>query len=321
VDKRYDVIHFIAHGAGSNLIDTAAAGIAENTRQQGTNKPLIHSTFLDAFDPRQNSSTYGRGADWAEHYVDMRRTNTPEFDNTDLILPRVFNLDVTALDLGSDNTGTHAHAWPHQWYQTTIDEPLGEFGFPLALEAGNAQFLSHDDPKFPRGAGCRLNPNSNLNTLNGCQIELRAPETNREIVCTNLADCNDQVKIVSEPINVPAGSVSYTAFPTQGVIGLSTDSSTLKKAASDKAVSRAAIRTSIPLDIKQPINILRFDYQFKNRAQGLLSVFIDNQVLHKFDQRLSKNKEGVNPSRPIPLGQVPLGKHILSFRIDTFKCE
>ena len=319
VDKRYEVIHFIAHGAGSNLIDTAAAGIAENTRQQGINKPLIHSTFLDAFDPRQNSSTYGRGADWAEHYVDMRRTNTPEFDNTDLILPRTFNLDVTALDLGLDNTGTHAHAWPHQWYQTTIDKPLGEFGFPLALEAGNTQLLSHDDPKFPRGAGCRLNPNSNLDALDGCQIKVRAPETEREIVCTNLADCNDRVEIVSQPINVPQESVDDTALLTEGVIGLSTDSPKLKKAASDKAVSRASVRTSIPLDIKQPINTLRFDYQFKNKAQGLLSVFIDNQVLHKFDQRLSKNKEGVNPSHPIPLGQVPLGKHILSFRIDKFK--
>jgi hemolysin type calcium-binding protein len=283
---------------------------------------LIHSTFLDAFDPRQNSSTYGRDTDWAEQYVDMRRTNTPEFDNTDLILPRAFNLDVTALDPGSDNTGIHAHAWPYQWYQMTIDEPLGEFGFHLTLEAGNAQLPSHDDPpddpKFPRGAGCRLHPGSNLNALGRCQIELRAPETRKETVCDNLAQCNDQVKIVSKPINVPEESVDYNAFDTKGVIGLSTDSSTLKKAAAPNgATSQASVRTSLHLDITKPINTLQFGYQFMTEGEGLLSVFIDNQVVSKIDQRLSPVGQLI-PSLPIPLGQVAPGLHILSFRLDRF---
>jgi RTX calcium-binding nonapeptide repeat (4 copies) len=236
-------------------------------------------------------------------------------------LPRAFNLDVTALDPEPDNLdGTHADAWPYRWYQTTIGKPLGEFGFPLALEAGNAQLPSHDDPKFSRGAGCRLNPRSNLDALDGCQIEFRAPEIRRESVCLDLSQCADQVEILNldDPANSPTGSVNYANFETQGVIGLSTDSSTLKKAAApDGATSQASVRTSLHLDITKPINTLQFGYQFMTQGEELLSVFIDNQVVSKIDQRLSPVGQLI-PSLPIPLGQVAPGLHILSFRLDRF---
>jgi len=65
-------IHFIAHSAGSNLIQNAADWIESSTPI--VSRPKIQLTFLDAYDPKGNMSSYGENPEgsgttsdwWAE---------------------------------------------------------------------------------------------------------------------------------------------------------------------------------------------------------------------------------------------------------------
>lgn len=59
-----------------------------------------------------------------------------------------------------------------------------------------------------------------------------------------------------------------------------------------------------------------FDYSFFSNAEGLLSVFVDNQVVYKADQRFTE--DGINSSKEIGIGEVQPGIHSLSFRLDPF---
>ena len=76
--RSYDFIHFIAHSAGSQIAETAATWlkifIDDHNARPGDplTKPVIHTTFLDAYDPLGNGSNYGASSDWAEQYVDSR---------------------------------------------------------------------------------------------------------------------------------------------------------------------------------------------------------------------------------------------------------
>ena len=65
-----------------------------------------------------------------------------------------------------------------------------------------------------------------------------------------------------------------------------------------------------------PISVLRFNYAFTSPAEGLLTVFFDNNVVFRADQR--NTLAGVNDSTLIPLGQVTTGTHNLAVRLDSF---
>jgi len=164
---KYDHIHFIAHSAGSRLIEKAAQTI----RQTDSSSPTIHSTFLDAFAPSGHTSIYGESADWAEHYFDTRLIKDwiPLFgedavalsEYTDVILPHAFNIDVT----NSDTFDKHSpHQWPHEWYNWSIEFWVYAFsvevGFELSLERGLLSSLPSHAPGaggelfYPRGGIC-----------------------------------------------------------------------------------------------------------------------------------------------------------------------
>jgi hypothetical protein len=65
----YSHIHFIAHSAGAHLVDAATVRLKDAF---GDGNIEIHETFLDAYDPWSNPSYYGKRADWADNYVDIR---------------------------------------------------------------------------------------------------------------------------------------------------------------------------------------------------------------------------------------------------------
>ena len=61
----YKYIHLIGHSAGAKLINEAALVLSG-----GSNRPFIHSTFLDAYTPSPGDHVlYGVYSDYAEHYV------------------------------------------------------------------------------------------------------------------------------------------------------------------------------------------------------------------------------------------------------------
>jgi hypothetical protein len=119
VNDNYNFIHFIAHSAGSQVADTAATWISKHAQKNRLKKPLIHTTFLDAFDPRGDTSPYGQDSVWAEQYVDSRLTGFKAggADYTRIKLPNAYNFDVTKLDWNQVNVvGIHAHSWPYKLY-------------------------------------------------------------------------------------------------------------------------------------------------------------------------------------------------------------
>lgn len=114
-----------AHSAGSQVADTAVTWLPIFIDQHNKGNPAsllkmpdIHTTFLDAFDPRGDGSPYGNYSTWAEQYVDSRRTGTAGLDDfTNITLQNAYNFDVTALDPNPPGpAGIDAHAWPYKWY-------------------------------------------------------------------------------------------------------------------------------------------------------------------------------------------------------------
>ena len=73
---------------------------------------------------------------------------------------------------------------------------------------------------------------------------------------------------------------------------------------------------SLTNNVTESFNTIQFDYIFTSPAEGLLSVFIDDQVVFKADQRQAET--GVNHSGPISVGDVTHGQHTLSFRLEHF---
>jgi hypothetical protein len=306
---QYDYIHFIAHSAGSNLIQTAVDTIHEDTSQP--KKPEIHSTFLDAYEPNGNISRYGPYSKWAEHYVDMRESPVQsEFeilDDTYFLLQNAFNFDVTDLDPdGKLDTVIQAHAWPYQFYQETVGSSSG-IGFPLALESGTASLPSNQN-QYPRGGDCTLSKKNPVCSVSGGRVR----DSVLELTCTNLLSCTLQL------VKSSVGKVTTTTKDLISFVTGLIPKARLKAAA--QAQSQGEVWSVMHLNIGKPIDTLKFDYRFKAKsAQGFLSVFLDDQVVYKADQRTDGTT--LQHSGTVPLGEVAPGIHTLSFRLDTFNAQ
>lgn len=305
----YDHIHFIAHSAGSNLIQTAA----EVVRDSVTNPLTIHTTFLDAYDPSETVSRYGAGSVWAEQYVDTRLVLSEPFDATDIVLPFAFNFDVTNLDpVPSDfslsvlEESVRRHAWPYCWYDAPLRDPVTDqnclrvpevinntnYGFHASLESGKPTLSSHTDPRFVRGHECDLNADP---------------------TCTQMFPKSSPVLEVktgsNPPFDIWTSAADSFFISATGIIDLFTDGIIRLSTGSPAWIS-------VRFDVPQPINMLRFGYQFPFSADGVLSVFFDGQLVFRADERHSGT--GTIVTEPIPLGKVAPGLHSLSYRLDAF---
>ena len=293
----YDHIHFIAHSAGSALIDTASSWIKAIDKDS---PPTIHCTFLDAYDPRGDLSPYGLNAIWAEQYVDTRPilpSLVNEFDTTDTYLQNCYNFNVTPLDLlGLDATYTERHAWPYKFYQDSIIKgPLSQnfpgFGFALSLESGNIgltylnQFLLPGETLVLYGENVYDNitrPLRNIVHILNDPFDLYSAWLNG-LIRTSVSGAIDIVQ-----------SIPFQVTLTQG----------------------SPVWMRMQFEVIEPINILSLDYEFLSSSDGLLSVFFDNKVVSKIDERVAF--EGTNEANSIWLGEVEPGTHVLSFRLDSF---
>ena len=167
---KWQHIHFIAHSAGSGLIETASRIVKQGVSQ---NAPTIQTTFLDPFTAMfdGNRSFYGGNSNRSDNYYSLspdtwddrtffgHRTYGP--------MAHCYNVDVTWLDpdygrqikiytasqysanstpatlLPSSITLSSTHGWPINFYLNTIppvapDRPAayGNYGFPLSKEGG-----------------------------------------------------------------------------------------------------------------------------------------------------------------------------------------
>ncbi|MHC5083082.1 MAG: hypothetical protein ACYTET_03985, partial [Planctomycetota bacterium] len=152
LDKQFDHIHFIAHSAGSWVIDAAAEHIAD--RKPDTE---FHLTFLDAYVPgKWRADDLGRVFKedipqtqqyWAEHYYTKDITSKVTHND----LRYAHNVDISALD-----PLIAEHEFPYRWYTATVtgryrrwdekNKPVitqldnTDYGFTRGLEAGDNQW-------------------------------------------------------------------------------------------------------------------------------------------------------------------------------------
>jgi hypothetical protein len=319
--RNYDRIHFIAHSAGSQVVNTAAFEIRRRTGARSPScdpdnpdlsGPIIHATFLDAYDPNRNASLYGRCSNYAEQYVDMRTVFDKKLDDTNLILNWAFNFSVTDLDpdqsisLIPQLDAFRVHAWPHVWYHCSVNPPdqncqSSDFGFPLSLETGKQtlpshKFISLSEPYFRRSDSCILSRNFPKN-LRDCQTTLLAGSPTSNVIQNTPLDFTSALTTNQ----LLASNTGNFNFPTPNSVLMATGS---------------PVWISVFLRINSYIDSLRFDYQFLSNAEGLLSVFFDNQVVYKADERITTN--GINSSRDVWIGDIDPGDHVLSFRLDGF---
>lgn len=341
----WDHIHFIAHSAGSNLIQNAFITIMLSGPVK---KPFTtQMTFLDAYYPESNDrapdftceaairvpllpvpsfclaqvydasllpgqSFYGFGATWAEHYVDRRDTKDKVLTNTNRRLPSAFDFDVTQVDSNPSVPLTEAHAWPYIWYGCNLN-------FSIVYDLDIADATSRRNcGSFGRNPGMYNSPygpklsleygNLPLLTLAGttgdpCTL-ITGQENCNSAASTSVAQSSftptapTQLVLIadSSTLQGPTGTVAY---PSPGMVGLATGSPAW---------------VSFQRATTQSFNSIQFDYQFLSRAQGLLSVYVDDKLAFLLEE--GDVSPGVHHSPFIPVSSIASGWHSLSIRLD-----
>ena len=296
VNNNYNYVHLIGHSAGAKLIDTAANIVKANS--PGT-KVLL--TFLDAYDPNNGNSNYGASADNSEHYVDKRTIGT----STNYNIPNAFNFDISLLDPNPiDNVNPVAqHGWPHDFYNESYTNDY-DFGFVLSKESQTPSVDNWSYPeKYKKGYCLPLSIGYSQCGIDGwISGAISIVDTVITDICSNCASSiYDAANLILE-----AKSVTGTI---DEVINSGTDKLLVLTSGSPAWVQYG-------LNLPREMNTLKFGYKFTSNAQGLLSVFLDNKLVYKGDERLWSNTG--NASGSISLGQVNPGQHTLTFRLDPF---
>ncbi|MBE0608611.1 MAG: IPT/TIG domain-containing protein [Dehalococcoidia bacterium] len=151
----YDYVHFVAHSAGSWLIDRAADALGMENQQ----------TYLDSFLGCLNLAgvadalginPLGENALWSEQY--FSKSIFVPFTNWELSRP--INVDVSLLDQAGES-----HGWPITWYANTVSTPtlpeFDGFGFGISKEWTNIKPSMSD---FFASCGGTCSPGQVINT-------------------------------------------------------------------------------------------------------------------------------------------------------------
>ena len=349
---QYQHVHFIAHSAGSRLIAEAAKRIRKSRGDAVT----LHQTFLDAFDPLARllpnalngrhlsllgASAYSAGKYWADNYVDTRplaRTGDPAWDaelakimplavaavagnalldTTDSHLSFAFNIDVT-----SDNDGCGPicrHSRPYRFYGNSLDsnfhgngsgtvDPVtstGGMGYPLSLEFGRT--LAELTSNFPLSKECSFTGGLCVQYTPGAWYYLPGAAVDT-IVDTTMG-----------AVNFVEGTGAKLFETLQFAVSIPTANSL---AAPDKVQAAATVATATPawlvaqVTTTNPTNTLRFNWRYTSGGEGLLRVFVNENLVSQIDQRdvplASTEPESVY------VGELPAGTYRIAFRLDGY---
>ncbi len=287
-------VHLIGHSAGARVMQEAAEWI----KAQGA---TVQCTFLDAYVGNDNAGTdaYGNGTDWSDSYFSHDVTG----DVTEQLLDHSYNVDVTQLGpkqgitkFRSQATGQmevctktiHYHGWSIDFYMNTItgtgvNGDYAGFGFPLSKEGGG---WSTGVPSYTTG------------------------NTPAHVLGTPDPSCVNDIQITppSYPNTVPDFSQLPTIDSTSGTIQ--------KWFESVKLFSGSPAWVATVISSTNPVNTVSFNVRFTstNDAQGLLSVYWDDQIIGSIDERVTTTN---HYSFRFP-NATPSSSHILGFRLDPF---
>jgi hypothetical protein len=322
--KRYSHVHFIAHSAGSNLINSA-------TNQLKIAQPAIaiQDTFLDAYEPASDATLYGAKADWTDNYVDTRSVFNLHlgFDGTQMFLTHGYNFDVTPGGADPCNAAfippICRHSRPYRFYGRSVDasfvgdadyaryDPLSSLdgkGYPLSLESGRS--LSSLRAQYTKGDGC-------LMTGTSCVPQPRAEDQRFNVVR------------IARTVSAVVGAVKWLAGFGTTVLFDSIKLGVVSLAAAPPAttsIAPSADPTESPSYIvaevttTEPVNKMRYTWRFGTAGEGFLRVFVDGMLVREIDQRFVPSAS----SEPEEIyigganGTLPPGTHRIVFRLDGF---
>lgn len=272
LSKGYTHVYFIAHSAGSGLIQSATDIIKSNN-----SSVLVHETFLDPFVGADFSgtSTYGYGADWADNYSAKDKDTLNNYvPFTYNILSHAYNVDVTSLDFSNrvqlayyvSGNGTpcyvteSVHDWPISFYSNTIVNASVSgyegFGFQLSQLGSNWNYALSN--YVPGNAA----PGRILGTPDPTECRLSFPiPTYPSII----------MDILSSPA-VQSVSGTITKNPNGSL----------------QLVTGSSVWVGFFPTLSNIVNTLSFEADFTsmNGAQGLLTIYWDDMIVGSVDERL-----------------------------------
>jgi hypothetical protein len=310
-------VHFIAHSAGSALIQAA-------TRQIKARSPstTVHTTFLDPFVgvTTIDRLTYGETADWADSYFAEDVTSW----QTRGRLSHAHNVNVTAIDpltkpmlvFSSTANSTPAvdthpdstHGWPYHFYFNTVppnsQSGAEGYGFPLSKEGGGwanrGNFQTGNSP-------VALGTTGNLPDV---QLGLNVG-TPFDFISMPLVTGGSGTDVL------PGGSFILHSTPAPAPQVLKTQTTHDAGAyGADETGTNAWLSCSVT--VTDNINFVACDVAFTsaNGAESLLTVYWNTNVIGTVDERTAE--PGLHLYR-FPLeDDVSSGVFALGFRLDSF---
>ncbi len=300
-NQRWSYVHFIAHSAGAELIQTATTII-----KKFSSNTIVHCTFLDPYDGYEFTGvmSYGSKTDWSDSYVAHGDIENYVAPYTDIPLLYSYNVDITYLDPAVKSSGWYtganglpncsitssSHGWPVDFYQNTITGNIQPgydgFGFPLSKEGGNWSYATNH---YIVG---NLLSVTNLGTV--------------------LSSCNEN--LLGATPGVPVVKMNFNSAPqawsSTGTILLNASGLTLLSGSPAWIVFIAPYTNAV--------NTVDFDANFTSGAgsQGLLTILWDADTIGTLDEKV------IGPglqhyTLPFPT-TVANSTHLIGFRLDPF---
>ncbi len=312
-------VHFIAHSAGSGLIQAATDVIkAPGSFSDST---VVHETFLDPFVGFNFAEVYhyGRGADMADDYFtrDKLTQSGGLFTlgpYTESPLTDAYNVDVTPLDphkkgytkfVSSPNGAQIAetcnetdttHEWPINFYMNTIvgnvTSDYAGFGFPLSEAGGNWEYAMNS---LTPGNGTAANPT----------------------VPTKVLGTPDSVCSIIGQLSPP--SFFDTLLDLTKLHYIQSDTGTIQKSGNNvNLFSGSPAWISTVVTSTNPINYVAFDAEFTSGigAQGILTVLWDTDSIGTLDERVVQ--PGIQHYEFKFPNATSYSPHVLGLRLDPF---
>ncbi len=313
-------VHFIAHSAGSNLIQTAVKSLDTYYSNNSIMRPFIQLTFLDAFAPNLENEDYGKLYNfpngYAEQYVNMIEPDGSPFTGpyTNVKLPNATNFDVTYLTSESNQT----HEWPYKFYGMTVENSLSyNLGFPFSVESKNR--IAHGDLI---GKLCVVTDITR--PYNSCvdnEIEATIKLSGDAISALGNAAVSITTSTIETSIDIGTAVVDGVSKAVTGTAEL-VENTTNQILDQFTGLFSFHLTTGSPswikLDMiaKEPISILEFNRIFpEQNSKGVFAVYVDNEEV--FTEYISSENIGINSHKQILLPEkLSEGSHEIVLRID-----
>ncbi len=342
---KYSFVHLIAHSAGSKLVHEMARVL----RLDGVSTPKIHTTFLDAFCPNPSNCDYGSNSDWAEQYFDDHPVIYGENRDTATTLCNAanFNLSNTYLETPSSNPlvlWAARHGWPYQCYVDSastgaVSDPgfnvaclgkaAGNVGYGLSYVGSGATdvlgFINGRRLSYPKGS---LQTQSVLFTFSVQQQACNSSAFAAAVagVSATVGSAISWINtVVGAGVPSPTSTCASPAFMPPSNAGSTPVTlgtcltSTIKSAPGLKAADseNLAAWSALTVATGRRTNQLRFSLQFTAPADGVLTVYVDEQQVYRTTHAV--RGDGVYDTGFFDVPAMERGAHTVSFRLDALE--